>query len=250
MKVEKEIQKYWDGDSEEYQETATIPTDSVHYGPFAPNENKLKLLGNVKGKKVLELGCGGGQCSIAFAKQGAKVTGLDLSKEQLNFAKALAEKEKVTVEFINGSFMNLKKIKSNNYDLVFSAFAFQYSSNLKKLFKQVHRVLKKRGLFVFSLDHPFYSLIDEKSKKIKRSYFKIGKIEEKYDSGTFIAFRRRVSDIYNALVGTNFNVEKIIEPLELRNQKAWTKDYWEEVYPLNLIKLIGPTIIFKTKKKE
>ena len=250
MKAEETIKKYWDNDSEEYQETATIPTDSAHYGPCAPDENKLKLLGNVRGKKILELGCGGGQCSIAFAKQGAKVTGLDLSKEQLKFAKVLAKKEKVNVDFINGSFINLKRIKTNSKDIVFSAFAFQYAPDLKKIFKQVYRILKKNGLFVFSFDHPIYSLISLKTKKIKRSYFKTGRFEEKYGDETFIAFRRKISDIYNALFESKFLVEKIIEPLELKRQKAWTKDYWAKEYPISLVKLIGPTIIFKSRKRK
>ncbi len=50
-----------------------------------------------EGKNVLEIGCGGAQCGIAMAKQGAKVTGVDISEEQLKFAKVLAEKNKVKI---------------------------------------------------------------------------------------------------------------------------------------------------------
>ncbi|MFA5176177.1 MAG: class I SAM-dependent methyltransferase [Candidatus Nanoarchaeia archaeon] len=247
-RVEKEIENWWDESSKYYQEDSKIHTMSAHYGPFSPNENKLKLLGNVKGKKILEIGCGGGQCSIAFAKQGAKCIGIDISKEQLKYAEDLARKNKVKVNFIHGSYQDLGKIKSNSQDIVFSAFALQYSPDLKKVFKQIHRILKKRGIFLFSLDHPFYAIMDEKTQKIKRSYYKTGKsIElEIWPDKTkhkFIIYFRKVSDFYNSLVESKFFVEKIIEPFKLGG--AWNNYYDKN---LKLCKLIGPTIIFKTRK--
>ena len=141
----KEIKKWWEKASEYYQKESKIPTYSAHYGPGTPYENKLKLLGKIKGKHILEIGCGGAQCSIAFAKQGAKCTGIDISREQLNYAKALAKKNKVNIKLIQGTFQNLGKIKSNSQDIAFSAFAFQYSPNLNKVFRKVYRVLKKNG---------------------------------------------------------------------------------------------------------
>ncbi len=244
----KEIEKWWDETSKHYQKESKIHTRSAHYGPYAPDENKLKLLGNIKGKKILEIGCGGGQCSIAFAKQGAICTGIDISTEQLKYAKFLAKKNKVNVKFIKGDIQTLKGIKSNSYDIVFSAFALHYVPNIMKCFKEVYRVLKKNGLFVFSFDNPFYDTISPKTLKIERSYNKTGKYEkiEKWPDGAkrkFVMYYRKVSDIFNALVESNFFVENIIEPLEMK------KDPWEnEIYPKKLVKLIGPTIIFKAKK--
>ncbi len=54
----KETKKWWESASEYYQKISKIPID-VHYGPGSPNEKHFKLLGNVKGKKILEIGCGG-----------------------------------------------------------------------------------------------------------------------------------------------------------------------------------------------
>lgn len=249
----KEIEKWWNETSKSYQESSMIHTRSAHYGPYAPDENKLKLLGGVKGKKILEIGCGGGQCSIAFAKQGAKCTGIDISKEQLEYAEVLAKKNNVKVNFVHGSFQNLGNFKSNSVDIVFSAYALQYSPNLKKVFSDVHRILKKNGLFVFSFDHPFYLVIDPKTKKVKDSYFNTGrhKLAETWQDDTkhkFIFYRWKVSDIYNDLVATEFFVEKIIEPLSLKNQIAWARGQWEKMYPKDTIKLVGPTIIFKARK--
>ncbi|MFX1286438.1 MAG: class I SAM-dependent methyltransferase [Promethearchaeota archaeon] len=67
---------------------------------MAPGEKELGLLGNVKGKRILELGCGGGQNSIVLAKWGAKVIGLDISEIQLECANILAKKEGVRVDWL------------------------------------------------------------------------------------------------------------------------------------------------------
>src|SRR3989344_7452285 len=115
----KEIKKWWEYTSKTYQKESNIPID-VHYGPGSPNEKNLNLMGKVRGKNVLEIGCGGAQCSIAFAKQGAKVTAIDISEEQLKFAKKLAEKNKVKIKFIHWDIQNLEPIKNNSQDIVFS----------------------------------------------------------------------------------------------------------------------------------
>ena len=56
--TEKQIRDYWDENSKYYQEDSKIGI-GIHYGPGAPFEDKLKLLGRLKGKKVIEIGCGG-----------------------------------------------------------------------------------------------------------------------------------------------------------------------------------------------
>ena len=142
-----DIKEWWEKEAKSYQELCKIPID-IHYGPGSPNEKHLKLLGNIKDKKILEIGCGGAQCSIVFAKKGAKVTAIDISEEQLKFAKSLAEKNKVSIEFYQGDAKNLGQIKSSSHDIVFSAFTFQFIDDLPKCFNEAKRVLKKKGLFV------------------------------------------------------------------------------------------------------
>ncbi len=247
--TEAHIKKYWEERSKSYQEESDIKI-GIHYGPGAPFEDKLKLLGNLRGKKVVEIGCGGAQCGIAMAKKGAKVTGMDQSEEQLKFAKNLAEKNKVKIKFIQGSFQDLRKLKSNHYDIAFSAFAFQYSPNLLHLFKQVKRILKKRGIFIFSLDHPFFDIINPKTLKAQKSYFKTGRYAEKNKGADFVAYHHTVSELFNLLVEAGFIVEKIIEP---DSRKKYSGDPWYglwDYYMPKLLKIVPPTIIFKARKQK
>lgn len=242
----KETKKWWEGASESYQKESNIPL-SIHYGPGSPGENQLKLLGNIKGKKILEIGCGGAQCGIAMAKKGAKVIGIDISEKQLEFAKKLAQRNKVRIKFYLGDIKNLKQIKSESQDIVFSAWALHYVDNLTKCFKEVYRVLRKGGLFIFSLDHPFFRT----AIKTKESYFKTGEYTEVFSdkSKKFVAYTHTVSELFNTLVGEGFIVKKIVEPDSRKKSKD---DPWYGLWDFTKerLNMIPPTIIFKARKPK
>ncbi|HLC32815.1 MAG TPA: methyltransferase domain-containing protein [Candidatus Nanoarchaeia archaeon] len=243
----KETKKWWEKTSAHYQKQCDIPID-VHYGPGSPNEKKLKLLGDVRGKKILEIGCGGAQCGIALAKQGAHVIGIDISGEQLKFAWALAKKNQVKIRLLQGDIKKLPQIKPNSQDIVFSAFALLYVDDLKSCFEEVHRVLKKKGVFVFSIDHPF-SLTVSSSLRIKRSYFETGKVIEKYGDNTFVSYTHTISEWHNLLVENGFVVEKMLEP---DSRKRYPYDHWYGLwhYTPKFLKLYPQTIIFKCRKGQ
>lgn len=85
----------WNKQADRYQADADFLFSDVDYGDRRlPTEKDLNLIGDVNGKKVLELGCGGANCGIALAKQGAIVTCSDISEQQLKHAKENAKREK------------------------------------------------------------------------------------------------------------------------------------------------------------
>src|SRR5436305_13900131 len=98
----------WDRHSAAYQEGARLPTDVAHYGPDIGTEAEFRPLGDLKGKRVLELGCGGAQCSIASAKQGATAIGIAYSSEQPAFARRLCERASDNAEPRPGALADLR----------------------------------------------------------------------------------------------------------------------------------------------
>ena len=126
---------------------------------------------------------------------------------------------------------------------------YEYVDDLLKCFKEVKRVLKKKGLFVFSNDHPFFRTANSKTLKLKKSYFKIGKEEEIFSDPKkkFIIYNHKISDIYGMLVKAGFQVEEIIEP---DSRKKYPYDPWYGLwdYTPKYLKFFPPTIIFKTRK--
>jgi SAM-dependent methyltransferase len=205
----------WDRHSAGYQEGARLPTDVAHYGPDVGTEADLRLLGDLKGKRVLELGCGGAQCSIAFAKQGAHAIGIDFSAEQLAFARRLCEREEVKVELRQGDLADLAYLRAESVDLVFSAYAFGYVEDLNRVFRQVHRVLKTNAPLVFSLPHPAYDMIDDDADPallVRRSYFDHSPIEYEFNGISFTDYHHTISDLYMGLYRAGYRVDLVLEP--------------------------------------
>jgi ubiquinone/menaquinone biosynthesis C-methylase UbiE len=245
MDMSRETKTWWEYNAQNYQKKCKIPID-IHYGPGSPNEKNLKLLGNIEGKNILEIGCGGAQCGIAMAKQKAIVTGMDISNEQLEFAKCLAEENKVKITLQQGDISNLRKIKSNSQDIIFSAWALQYVSDLGKCFKEVYRVLRKNGIFVFSFGHRLHEIINPKTRKITTSYFDIGRYTEREKGHLFVMYTRNIGEIVDVLVEAGFNVERIIEP---DSRKNYPYDPWKNLWNYKKMKNWVPlTIIFKARK--
>lgn len=252
MEQKVNIRHAWNLLSRAYQDKHRISTTSAHYGPSVPSEDRLKLLGNIRGKRVLEIGCGGGQNSIYFAKRGAIATGLDLSDKQLKFAERLAEKEGVEVDFIRGNMSDMKEIESESFDIVFSACAVYYAP-IKQTFKEVSRVLKKDGMFVFSEIHPFYQIFADDELTIERSYFKTGYEEWDWwyvEGGEdkhikFAGYVNTMSDYINTLIENHFQIEKVLEPEPV---EVDTMHDYSEDYPPERLQMIPGTIIFVAGK--
>ena len=235
----------WDRHSAGYQKGARLSTDVAHYGPDIGTEADFRLLGNLEGKRVLELGCGGAQCSIAFAKQGAHAIGVDFSSEQLAFAKRLCDKEGVKVELHEGDLADLAFVRADSIDLVFSAYAFGYVEDLNRVFRQVHRVLKTESPLVFSVPHPAYDMIDDDAEDpllIRRSYFDRSAIDYEFGGIPFTDYHHTVSDLFTGLARTNFRVDTILEPEPgSPGPRSW---FWREPF-----KYVPRTLIIGARKE-
>jgi SAM-dependent methyltransferase/ADP-ribose pyrophosphatase YjhB (NUDIX family) len=238
----------WDAISAAYQAKHQLKADAAHYGPRMPTENDLRLLGDVAGKRVLEVGCGGGQCSVAFAKQGAVVTGIDQSPLQIQFARSLAAEEGVRVEFIEGDITTLPQVKTATQDVVFSAYALGFVEDVATCFAEVARVLRPGGLFVFSVDHPVRGMMAyDDPFRIERSYWDAYREWEWGDgSGTwFRSWTRTVEEWFSLLRGAGFSVDRVLEPKMLVEAHDQT---WDDTYPLDQGLVLPTTLIFRAVK--
>ncbi|MGH9300989.1 MAG: class I SAM-dependent methyltransferase, partial [Acidimicrobiales bacterium] len=206
----------WDQFSAAHQATSGYSTEVAHYGPGIGNESDLRLLGDLKGKRVLELGCGGAQCSIAFAKQGATAIGVDFSANQLAFARQLVEQEAVRVELRHGDLADLAFLRADTIDVAFSSYALGYVEDLGRVFRQVHRVLRVGGALVFSLSHPAYDIIEDSpadhAPAVRRSYFDRSPMDYVADGVPFTQYHHSFSDLYMQLLRASYRVDLVAEP--------------------------------------
>ena len=117
------------------------------------NKKMLNLSQIDENSSVLDLGCGNGNNSFFIHKKtGAKVTGLDLSDTRIeNANKTLSTESKSVknkVKFIQGSATKLP-FKEKNFSNVWSQATIYHVHDKIKALKEIARVLKKRGIFIF-----------------------------------------------------------------------------------------------------
>jgi SAM-dependent methyltransferase len=203
------------------QRTETPATDVVRYGPEGPTEEELRLLGDVSGKRVLDLGCGDGQAAVAFTLRGATTIAVDASVRMLDRARTLAESAAVRVEWHQGDVADLAFLRAESIDLVFSAYSLGEVGDLHRVLRQVHRVLKNRGAFVFSYEHPISLCVGREppdtpstpiSRVVRMSYFTDDTVTIERNGEPIRLHVRTVSEVFRALSRGGFRVEVLAEP--------------------------------------
>lgn len=209
---ERIAREWWNSWADTFQE-AYEGEVAVAFGPGVPVGDDLGLLGPVDGRRVVELGCGGAQFGLALARQGAEVTGVDISGAQLAHARELADAHGLEIELVESSVTDLP-LPDATYDLAVSAFAFQWVSDLRACFREAHRVLGTDGRFVFSVDHPLYRCLDPETGEFATSYFDDSPRREQNErfGAEMVVYRRTVADIVNALCDAGFTLEALHEP--------------------------------------
>ena len=108
-----------------------------------------------KASKILDLGCGAGRTTINLYKEGYKdIVGLDISDKFISFAKDYCRNNNLSIEFIHGDATKLDFAKDSSYDaVIFSYNGMQCipgKKNRDNVLKEVYRVLKSGGVYIFT----------------------------------------------------------------------------------------------------
>lgn len=247
-----DLRNSWNRVAAHYQALHRHSTASAHYGPWAPNEEELRLLGDVGGSRILELGCGGGECCIAFARQGAQVTGLDWSEGQLDYARSRARQAQLAIQFVQGDAADLRQFAGASWEIVFSTYTFQYLTDLPKTLQECARVLVAGGRLVFSLDHPlrdcfFDATEHELSVYPARSYFDSSPLVWRFaNPGVWMhTHHHTVGEWIDLLGQAGFRLQRLLEPVPPREllDALWPED--DARAPL---RCLPQTIIFVAAK--
>lgn len=223
---------------------ADLSYDRVHYGPDVVTDDDLRLLGDVEGKRVLDLGCAVGHASIALARRGAKVIGVDPSPDRLARAREAADRHEVRIELHEGDLAELAYVRADSIDLVVSAYALATVEDLDRVFRQVHRVLRPEQHLVFSLPHPAFVLVDPASSdplRIRRAYW--DRTPRPFGSeGAGADHPRTIQEVFTSLGRANFRVDTLLEPGPAPD--ASRSAYWSEV-----ARWVPTTLIVRARKE-
>jgi len=202
------------------------------YNELLDMPSTISLLGNVKGKRILDFGCGTGIYAKLLTKKGAKVKGFDISKEMLEIAKK--ENPKLDLRIGSGYKIPFKE----KFDIVLSSLVVHYLKDWDKMFKEVSKVLKKGGFFIFSTGNP----VAEARKKIKvgkkkisvlDNYFKEGKIygpwqDNKGKKMRMSSYHKTYETIIKTIIKNGFEIVDYKDCFPIKKAKRlFPKDYAE-----------------------
>lgn len=117
--------------------------------------------GELKGKKLLGLASGGGQQMPIFAALGAECTVLDYSRKQLESEKTVADREGYTIEIIRADMTKPLPFEDGSFDLIFHPVSNCYVEEVRPIWRECFRVLKKGGILLAGMDNGMNYIFDE-----------------------------------------------------------------------------------------
>jgi SAM-dependent methyltransferase len=157
---------FWDADSDDYQAAhgEALRRSPRAWGAFRIPESELRVLGEVRGLDLLELGCGAAQWSIALLADGARTVALDVSQAQLTHARAAHDG--VPLVLASGERLPLATAR---FDVVFCDHGALSFCDPDAILPECARVLRPGGLLAFCATHPLlYLTWDEDSQRQTR----------------------------------------------------------------------------------
>ncbi|MHA1972284.1 MAG: class I SAM-dependent methyltransferase [Candidatus Hodarchaeales archaeon] len=225
-----DVQKHW-------EETSKYWLDFVERSPkddqgdinrqLIIDPAMWRLIGDVKGKKILDAGCGNGYFCRILAQKGAIVTGVDQSDVFIKFCKQKEQDQKLGIQYYTLGLEDLSGIEDAYFDLIVSNIVFVDVLQYKQAFEELSRVLKPSGRFIWSNLHPvfgritnvFYKVPKDSPRNEERRYLLIDRYFD--TGGTLVSwgtmqpiwqFDRTLSEYSKALREAGFLIREIVEP--------------------------------------
>lgn len=229
--------KYYEANKELWDEFARLhyKTESEDYSvkSFLKGRTTLKLyelkeMGDVNGKSLLHLQCHFGLDTLSWAREGAIVTGIDISSEGIRLAKLLAKQAMLQANFIESNLYDLPKVLSEKFDIVYTSIGVLcWLNDLKEWGNIIAYYLKPRGFFYMAESHPFSMIFNNETKDIKDlqvyyNYFHDPKpmefiadgsyaLDDKIEPKKEYEWAHSMSDIINSLIDAGLKIEYLNE---------------------------------------
>ncbi len=122
--------------------------------------------GDIKDKCILGLASGGAQQMPIFAALGAKCTLLDYSTKQCESDRQFALNEGYDITVLQEDMSKPLPFEDETFDLIFHPVSNVYVEDVKSIFKECYRVLKKGGILLSGLDTGINFMVDINQEKI------------------------------------------------------------------------------------
>lgn len=231
-------QLYFDENKQSWNKRTAVHKDSAFYdlasfkkGKSSLSNIELEELGDVKGKTLLHLQCHFGMDTMSWEREGAIVTGVDLSDEAIKLAKEVRDELNLNTEFICANIYDLKDVlkippkegfREAGFDIVFTSYGtIGWLPDLDTWAEIVSHFLKPGGTFYIADFHPAMWMMDNDFEYVKYSYFNTEVITEEI-SGSYSdrnapirstehSWNHPFSEIINSLISHGLQVTQFNE---------------------------------------
>jgi ubiquinone/menaquinone biosynthesis C-methylase UbiE/ADP-ribose pyrophosphatase YjhB (NUDIX family) len=211
------------------------------------SERQLGVLGDVRGKRAIVLGCGGGQDVVALTRMGAVAVGVDYAPEQLAYARKYAARhEAANASFVECDVEDLSRFDDASFDLAVSIHVLDYVEHLDAALGGAARILRPGGVLVIAVKHPFDLCVDATEGGAPFFLYAPYWMQREdwtwemgaKDTARFRRYRRTMSEWVEQLVAAGFGVERLFEPKENAMPRVLEDDLsdaWLAMLPYTLV---------------
>ena len=216
----------WDQLTIEHKDSAFYDLERFKAGKDRLRSIELSELGNVAGKSLLHLQCHFGLDTLAWARRGAIVTGVDFSQNAIALAKSLSEELNIPARFHCTDIYRLDSALSSDFDIVFTSYGVLHGlPDLKRWGEVIAHTLKPGGIFYIIEDHPLFRVFrsnPEGEIRAERSYFfseEPQRIEEagsyatdnEETAGAYYVWDHSLGEVISSLVDAGLRIEFLHE---------------------------------------
>lgn len=168
--IDKWVEEGWQwGQAIEHEEYERAKNGEYRLLLTPTKEVPKKWLGDLEGKRILGLASGGGQQMPILAALGAKCSVLDYSDRQLDSEKNVAAREGYDIEIIKGDMTKELPFDDESFDMIFHPVSNCYVEEVKPIWKECYRILKKGGSLLSGLDIGINYIVDNDEIKVVNS---------------------------------------------------------------------------------
>jgi SAM-dependent methyltransferase len=201
----------------------------------------LNILGDIKGKDIICIGCGSGEEANLLYERGANVVGFDISEELIKIAK----QKYPNINFYVGDAEDFKL--EEKFDVAFASFVAHYFPNYKQLLSNTSVLLKENGEFIFSIIHPIKramvkEIVGEKKYTILGNskltdgsldtlygdYLNSKEMKVKFSDGfKMIHYHTTIGEQIRDILDSDFEIIDFVEPKPTQSAKEEYPDKYE-----------------------
>ena len=191
-------------------------------GQFNITEYYKYIPKNLTGKRLLDIGCGEGNDLNYFKGLGAEIYGIDINATAVRIAQDRFALGEQNIKATNASTLNFP---DSTFDVVTSNYVLQSIEELEPVFKEIDRVLKPGGEFVFLATHPMRQYFEKKNPS--SNYFKQEIVDSVILNNTVVVQEptHTMNDYLSNYFLENFSVEQYIELQDPTAEKVENRDY-------------------------